>query len=326
MTFTILAAAVLSAGCGGTGMSPNAPTAIGVSSAVQEARSTTVPDIFRKGIYVGEGYVGEGAAIYGYAINKQRVRGPKCTVKGTNYLNTVEVDGAGNLMVPNGGSRTVTVFKGPEMCGPELGSFNDSYGQPSDVASNNASTGTIAVANIFDSSGAGSISVCTLSVGCTKNLTNSNMFEVASDAMAKNGDCWASASNSVGTATLTYFKRCTGPGQPATGWRNTYYGGLTIDIHGYLVALDAFLSQLWIYKGCNPTCTLVAGPFTLRGDSVYASLNEKSTQLAAADFSDGDVDVYAYSLKGLKYEYSFNNGLRNSDEVAGVAFNPRSKE
>ncbi|MGA7353893.1 MAG: hypothetical protein WBW76_00545, partial [Candidatus Cybelea sp.] len=114
--------------------------------------------------------------------------------------------------------------------------------------------------------------------------------------------------------------------QPATGWRNTYYGGLTIDIHGYLVALDAFLSQLWIYKGCNPTCTLVAGPFTLRGDSVYASLNEKSTQLAAADFSDGDVDVYAYSLKGLKYEYSFNNGLRNSDEVAGVAFNPRSKE
>jgi hypothetical protein len=319
LTFSILAGAIGIAGCG-AGVSPNAPVASGVSSVAHEARSTTVPDAFRKGIYVAS-----GGTIYGYAVNKQRVRGPKCTVKGMNYLNAVEVDGVGNLMVPSGGSRTVTVFKGPEMCGPELGSFNDSYGQPSDVASNDAATGTIAVANIFDSSGAGSISVCTLSGGCTKNLTNANMYEVASVAMAKNGDCWASASNSVGTATLTYFKRCAGAGQAATGWKSTYYGGLTIDIHGYLAALDAFASQLWIYKGCNPSCTLVAGPFTLHGDSVYASLNKNSTLLAAADYSDGTVDVYAYSLTGLKYEYSCcSAGI--SKTVGGVAFNPRSKE
>jgi hypothetical protein len=320
LTFSVLAAAIATAACGGTGISPNTPMASGASSPVQEARGTTVPDVFRKGIYVGDGTV-----IYGYAVSKQRVRGPKCTEKGMNYLNTVEVDGVGNQMVPNGGSRTVTVFKGPEMCGPELGSFNDSYGQPSDIASNNAVTGTIAVANVFDTSGPGSISVCTFSAGCTKNLTNSNMYEVASVAMAKNGDCWASASNSIGTATLTYFKRCAGAGQAATGWKSTYYGGLTIDIHGYLVALDAFASQLWIYKGCNPSCTLVAGPFTLHGDSVYASLNKNSTLLAAADYSDGTVDVYAYSLTGLRYEYSCCwAGVSNV--LGGVAFNPRSKE
>jgi hypothetical protein len=319
LTFSILAAAVLSAGCGGTGMSPNTPMTSDASSAVQEARSTTVPDVFRKGVYVGDGTV-----IDGYAVNKQRVRGPKCTVKGMSYLNTVEVDGVGNLMVPNGGSKTVSVFKGPEMCGPELGSFNDPYGAPSDVASNNAVTGTIAVANVFDTSGPGSISVCTFSAGCTQNLTNANMYEVASVAMAKNGDCWASASNSVGTASLTYFKRCAGAGQAATGWRNTYYGGLTIDIHGYLVAIDAFTPEVWIYKGCNPSCTLVAGPFTLHGDSLYASLNKDSTLLAAADYSVGQVDVYAYSLTGLTYEYSCCGNV--STGVGGVAFNPRSKE
>jgi hypothetical protein len=319
LTFSVLAAAIATAACGGTGISPNTPMASGASSPVQEARSTTVPDVFRKGIYVAEGTV-----IYGYAANKQRLRGPKCTVKGTSYANAVAVDGAGNLMVPNGGDRSVTIFKGPEMCGPELGSFNDSYGQPSGAASNNAATGMIAVANIFDSSGAGSIAVCTLSGGCTKNLTNSNMYEVAGVAMARNGDCWGSATNSVGAATLTYFKRCTGAGQAATGWRNAYYGGLAVDIHGYLVALDAFAPQLWIYKGCNPSCTLVAGPFTLHGDSVYGSLNENSTQFAAADYGDEQIDVYAYSLTGLKYEYSF--GVGGISDALGVAFNPRSKE
>jgi hypothetical protein len=320
LTLNFFAGAIVLAGCSGTGISPDASMASGVSAAAQVTHSAGVPDLFRKGIYVAG-----GTAISGYAINKQRVRGPKCTVKGLSYATAVAVDGAGNLMVPDGGSRTVTIFKGPAMCGPELGSFDDSYGQPSDAASSDAVTGSIAVANIFDSSGAGSISLCTFSGGCTKNLTNANMYEVAGVAMAKNGDCWASATNSVGTATLTYFSRCAGPGQAATGWRNAYYGGLTIDSHGYLVALDAFAPQLWIYKGCKPSCTLVAGPFTLHGDSVYGSLNEKSTQLAAADYADGQVDVYAYSLTGLKYEYSFGAGS-SSQEVWGVAFNPRSKE
>ncbi|MGA7355544.1 MAG: hypothetical protein WBW76_08945 [Candidatus Cybelea sp.] len=318
MTFTILAAAVLSAGCGGTGMSPNAPTAIGVSSAVQEARSTTVPDLFRKGIYVAT-----GSAIYGYPANNRHNHQPKCMV-GVEYAGAVAVDGVGNLIVPDGGSRSVTIFKGPEMCGPELGSFNDSYGQPTDAASNNAATGIIAVANIFDGSGAGSISICTLQGGCTKNLTNSNMYEVVGVAMAKDGDCWASATNSVGTATLTFFKSCSGSGQTATGFKNTYYGGLDIDSHGNLVAIDAFTPELWVYKGCNPKCSVVGGPLALHGDTTSGHLNKNSTLFAAGDFSNGDVDIYAYSPTSLKYKYSCCEVT--ASEVFGVAYNPRSKE
>lgn len=321
LTFSILAAAIFIDGCGGAGISPNTPMASGLSSAAQPAHSTTVPDLFRKGLYVSD-----GTAIYGYAVKKQNVRGPKCTIKGTSYFSAVAVDGAGNLLVPEGTSKAVTIFKGPKMCGPELGSFSDSYGQPSDASSSNAATEVIAVANIFDVSGPGSISVCRLSGGCTTNLTNPNMYEVAGVALARNGDCWASAANSVGTATLTFFKGCAGAGQAATGYKNTYYGGLDIDIHGNLVAADAFTPAIWVYKGCNPKCSVVGGPLALHGDSVFCHLNQNSTLFAAADYQNGGVDIYAYSPTKIKYEFSFNNGLSVSDDVFGVAFNPRSKE
>ena len=94
-------------------------------------------------------------------------------------VNDIAVDGKGNLIDPDGGTRTVIVFKGPGMCGPSIGSVSDPYGQPSDAASINAATGTIAVANIFGTSGPGSISLCTLPGGCFANLTNPHMDEVA---------------------------------------------------------------------------------------------------------------------------------------------------
>jgi hypothetical protein len=316
LTFSI-SAAIVFAGCGGS-MSPSAPVTSAASSAAQRPlRGASAPDAFRRGIYVST-----FTAIYGFRINP-RHNHPTCMVKAA-YPGAVAVDALGNLMVPNGGSKSVTIFKGPKMCGPELGSFDDPYGQPSDAASSNAVTGTIAVANIFDTSGPGSISICTFSSGCTKNLTNSNMYEVVGVALATNGDCWASATNSVGTATLTYFKGCSGSGQAATGLKNTYYGGLAIDSHANLVAADAFVPQLWVYKGCNPKCSLVGGPFALKGDSVFVSLNKNSTQLAAGDYSNGEVDVYAYTPTSLTYEYSF--GVGGSSDVEGVAYNPRSKE
>jgi hypothetical protein len=184
-------------------------------------------------------------------------------------------------------------------------------------------TGTIAISNIFDTSGDGSISVCTIS-GCTSNLTNSNMYEVAGVAMAKNGDCWASATDSGGAATLTYFAGCAGAGVTATGFTNTYFGGLDIDKAGNLVSIDAFTPAVRVYKGCNPACTLVGGPFSLFGDAIFGHLNKKSTAFATGDFANGEIDVYNYSPTSVTYRYSFNNGL--SGQVEGAAYNPRSKE
>ncbi len=279
---------------------------------------TIAPATLTTGIYGSQFFT---AVINGY---KNSGAGPICTLA-ASYPNGIAVDGKGNLIDPDGGSRTVIVYKGPGMCGSSLGSVADPFGQPSDATSKNAKTSTIVVGNIFDTSGAGSVSLCTLSGGCS-NLTNSNMYEVAGVAQALNGDCWASASNSAGTATLTYFKRCSGSGQAATGFMNAYYGGLDIDKHGYLVSIDAFAPALWVYKGCNPTCKLVGGPFALHGDAIYGRLNEKSTHLITGDYVNGALDVYKYTPTRLTYQSSITNGLSASGDVEGAAYNPRSLE
>jgi hypothetical protein len=274
------------------------------------------------GIYASQFYA---SIINGYP-HKNTANGPPTCSLSASYPNGIAVDGKGNLIDPDGGTRSVIVYAGPGMCGSEIGSISDPYGQPADASSANAATGEIAVGNIFDTSGAGSISICSISAGCTANLTNSNMYEVAGVAMANNGDCWASATNSLGTATLTYFAGCTGSGEAATGWENTYYGGLDIDASGNLVAIDAFTPALRVYSGCNPACTVVGGPFPLENDSVFGHLNKQSMTFAAGDYANGQIDVYYYSPTSLTYWYSFNNGLDVSDDVEGAAYNPRSRQ
>jgi len=274
------------------------------------------------GIYGSQFFAG---LIAGYP-HKNTANGPPTCTLGASYPNGIAVDGKGNLIDPDGGTRSIIVYAGPGMCGASLGTISDPYGQPSDASGPDASSGNFAVGNIFDTSGAGSISICSISGGCTANLTNSNMYEVAGVAMANNGDCWGSATNSLGTATLTYFAGCTGAGVAATGWANTYYGGLDIDANGNLVAIDAFTPALRVYSGCNPTCTLVSGPFPLNNDCVFGHLNKQSMTFACGDYVNGAIDVYYYSPTSLTYWYSFNNGLGVSDDIEGAAYNPRSRQ
>lgn len=279
------------------------------------------------GIYAAQFY---GTDVFGYPHNNMANGAPTCNVPLGTVVNVQDVgaDSAGNLIVPEGFSNLghqVQVYAGPGLCGSELGFVVDAWGQPDDASSWNAATGNIAVANMYDAGGAGSISVCTLSGGCASNLTNANMYEVAGVVMNKGGDCWASAVTQTGTATLTYFKGCTGAGVAATGFVNTYYGGLDIDNNNNIAAISAFDAKLYVYRGCNPTCTLVGGPFALQGQSMFGKFNKQSMVYVAADFQYGQIDVYHYSLSSLSYWYSFNNGLTASDYVEGVAESPRSR-
>jgi hypothetical protein len=279
------------------------------------------------GIYVSEFY---GTQIYGYPHNNMSNGAPTCTILlGTQTEpQGIAADNAGNLIVPEGYpnlSAQVHVYAGPNLCGPEIGSFQDTYGQPEDASSTNASNGKIAVGNMFDTNGAGSISICTIAGGCTANLTNSNMYEVAGVLMDKAGDCWASAATQSGTATLTYFKHCSGNGQAATGFQNKYYGGLDIDKDKNIVAISSFDAKLYVYKGCKPACTQVGGPYSLQGQTMFGHLNKQSMIFAAADYQYGQIDVYQYSTSGITYIYSFNNGLNATDMVEGVAESPRSE-
>lgn len=264
--------------------------------------------------------------VFGYQVNNLKNNPPTCEVS-TGYagVDDIAADVKGDLMITELDSTRVLVLRGPKMCGPELGSISDPYG-PTDVASLDARHGTIIIGNLIDggSNPAGSVSVCTLSGGCTLNLKNPAMFEVAGVALAKNGDCWASAQNESRTATLTYFKGCSGTGQEATGYQNSYLGGLDIDNFGNIVSIN--LTEVSVYSGCNPACTLVGGPFSLQGHATFGHVNHDSTLLATADNQFGQVDVYHYKPTKVTYWYSFSNGLNPSYILEGAAFTPRSRE
>jgi hypothetical protein len=319
-------AAFLAVGCAGG--APPGVSAPGVSAPSAVARPEfdpgrpgILPDSFRRGIYAGESF---GTTILGYRANNSGNRSPICTLR-SGYASAIAADGDGNLIDPDGGSDSIVIFKGPKMCGRKLGSIDDPYGRPTDASSVHAATGTIAVANVFNGSGA-SIAVCTLSGGCTKNLRVGSMVEVAGVALAANGDCWASATNSSGVARLAYFKGCSGSGKTATGFQNSYYGGLDIDGQGHLLAISSFDAKLYVYKGCNPACSLFGGPYSLQGEAAFGHLNKRSTEFAAADFASGSIDVYGYAQKSLTYRYSFNNGLNSSLGVQAVTYNFRAEE
>jgi len=262
----------------------------------------------------------------GYRSKSGRPR-PYCKVNGIGFADRVSVDAAGNLMVPDSFAGSITVFRGPRMCGRKLGSFQDRYGQPLDAASIDAATGRIAIANIFGNSGNGSISVCTIAHGCRRNLTNSNMVQVAGVAMANNGDCWASAVNSSFVSTLTFFKHCGGTGQLSSGYRNKAYGGLEIDTQGNILSISwsAYGSELYVYQGCHPRCKLIGGPFKLKLQTMTGHLSENGTTFATAVYQHARIDIYKYTPTNLTYQYSFTDGL-SGGTTAGVAFTPRSKE
>ncbi|HYL26728.1 MAG TPA: hypothetical protein VEW74_02775 [Candidatus Nitrosotalea sp.] len=277
------------------------------------------------GLYVGQFY---STNILAYAHQNSSNGPPTCAIPNVLFPNDVASDDKADVIDPDGGSKTIMVFKGHGKCGSLLGTINDPYGQPVDASSQNAQTGTIAVANLFSTfQGGGTISLCTLSGGCTSNLTNSNMYEVIGVAMSRGGDCWATSYDSGGTPWLTYFAGCAGAGQTATGWSNSSPGGLDIDKSGNIVSLDPGSASVDVYSGCNPTCTLVAGPIALQGEAVYGHVNRQSMALATADVQNGQIDVYDYDIpSSISYEFSFNNGLTASDEVLGVAYAPRSHE
>jgi hypothetical protein len=286
-----------------------------------------------KGIYVS---TFGGTDLYGFPKNNAGNGPSTCTVSPTASVNNFGVDNSGNLMVPNAffvssvEERVINVY-GPGMCGPLLGTITDPYGQPSDASAVSATTGNIAVGNIFDISTAGSVSVCTLaSATCSTNLTNPAMYEVGGVAMAANGDCWADAISSADVASLVYFAGCSGAGVVATGFVNPFYGGVDIDGKGNLVTVSLFgksftlPSVVYVYSGCNPTCTLISTT-PLTGENIFGHLGKQSLRFVTPNLESADVEVYKYRPSGLTLNYSFTGGLPcSTDECEAAAYSPSS--
>jgi|HubBroStandDraft_5_1064220.scaffolds.fasta_scaffold04929_2 hypothetical protein len=319
----ITAAAALLVGCGGS-------QPIGTPGAMPQISPIRVtPDKHEKNDVVGVyGSPDYSSTINGYKGTDPKNGPPICSLKAAGMVNDIAVDSKGNLIVPEVTAYTrsigdTTVYEGPKLCGRKLGSVQDNVSKsaPSDVASLNAATGTIAVANGYSYTfyEQGSISVCTLKGGCTRNLTNPNMHFVVGVALAKDGDCWATGRNYDSKPVMIYFKGCKGSGQLAAGWKNVAPGGLDIDAKGNIVSVDASAAELWIYRGCNPACTVVGGPFALNSKSrtTYGHLNSAGTEFIAGNYVySGGLDIYKYSTKGLTYERSITNGLMGSTAAA----------
>jgi hypothetical protein len=248
----------------------------------------------------------------------------------------IAVDRKGDLFVPGGTSgNTITVFAGPGLCGPKVASIADPYGDPVVPAADPNSVSEKIVVGTDDTTFSSSVSVCTLSDGCTSNLTNPNISNVAGVAIARNGDCWGVGLGRYPSTqpSLVYFAHCQGHGVLASGFQNQFGGKVDIDDNGNLISLSSpggaisdSYSLLYIYSGCNPACTLVRRPFPLFGVSDSFHLDGRSKRFVAADIQYNQLDVYSYSTNSIEYKYSINNGLSPGGFVAGAAFSPESKE
>ncbi len=314
---SICATGAFLAGCGGS-QSMGATAAMPQHPVHGISAPTTV-----KGIYMSDESGLENRTVFGFTQKNRKNKPPFCTLE-TGAGGEVAVDNKGDVMLATGDAQ-LYVFKGPAMCGSQLGAI-DTNGITLDAASADAATGKIVVGNFqtINPSGNADIQICSLAGGCSAELTNPKMNELAGVALSKKGDCWGSGLSGR-VATLTYFKRCSGSGQTATGFKNKFSGGLDIDKDGNLVSIDQG-QGFWVYKGCNPTCKVVGGPFPYEGGTTYGHLNEDSTALVAADWQYSQADVYAYSPTKITYKYSFNNGLSSHYGVSGAAYNPRSKQ
>jgi hypothetical protein len=329
-------ALVILSGCAGG--SPSAAGAIPYSrefegNGAAPFHRTPAPDAAKSGIYVS---ALNDVLVFGFKSNYRRGRGPMCTIyTGRIYPRGIAADAHGNLIVTRTFDDSVAVYRGPGVCGRKLGEFRDPYGPPMTVASLNAATGTIVLGNAHFRGhlgrDVGGVVICTLQRGCTEKLKSPNITGYAwGVALAKNGDCWLTSENSGSTgAAMTYWKGCTGVGQPVTGFQNAWYGSLSIDKQGNLVSID-FLGgasgQLWVYSGCNPACTLVGGPFALEGNPLVGALNATGDTFGVIETSavtlGGYVDIYKYTPTKLTYEYSFDSSFAPVADPIGFAYSP----
>jgi hypothetical protein len=300
----VFACSLFIVGCGDRSITASSQLYRGGNAEVSKALS---------GFYVNNAVA---TTIYGYKEPNRDDGSPACTIRGLLGVERVALDQSANVIVPDGNSHVVMIYRGPNLCGRLLGSIVDQWGQPVDAASFDAATGTIFVADLSDGSGThqGSIVRCTLAKGCGDRLTNPKLGGVISIALARSGDCWALTANSTGpNLALWYFKACEGSGERSSDFSARQSGNLDVDSAGNVVVIyqSSFPGYkhvfVTVYHGCDPHCERIGGPFVLGGGPGCGHLSKDSASLAIAigNASVNKVDVYKYSPAALTYSYSF---------------------
>jgi hypothetical protein len=325
----------LLAACSANGIVPSsAPAGAGIVLQGMHSPDHQQPlSVAMRAIYVAE-INPTSNNIFGFPKNNSDNGPPTCSLSTGNNVNDIDTDQAGNIIVPNGSSG-INIYAPPALsgeCGTLLGTISDSYGKAGSAASLDAVHGTIVVGNL--EGGSSAIVTCTLSSLTCRPMTSPGMYAFGGVAMDRSGNCYADATDTRGLIAVWYYAGCTGRGSERVLTASTWFGGISIDNHGNLVALSIYNyppygpSKVAVYSGCSTgTCKLVGGPFTLQGKSVFGHLSRQNEQWVTVDLTTSMVKVYNYTGHGtgLTFGYSFNNGLSCATNLCySAAFGPSS--
>jgi len=346
------AAAVLLAGCSGSGHAGTAGNLVPDSVARQQVRQTgpfarplslldllppdrTAPSqslVFETGfqpdgaqrLAVTEyGPPSSGASQFNiYAVPDKKNVAPTCTTTTYAGLNSLGVDSKHTVWLPDGATDTVVTL--PEgSCDAGTFTLNEPNGQPADVAFGKKDT--VFISDIAgNNSTAGSISVYPKGkTSPTSSLTNPNVFLSFGIAADKAGDVFQTYESSASAFGILEFAGGAGSGSAVTVKGISVPIGITFDKTQRLLVADAGLNDVLVYappyNGKSPAVTIA-----LKGSPVIAKLDAANKNLYVTDRTNGTVDVYSYPAG--KYEYSISNGLSASDDPTGVAVDPASTE
>jgi hypothetical protein len=290
-------------------------------SSVQQAKNVQVHTLGRSASSEAAVYVSfpedySGPVIEALKPGKKKLVA-ECTISesGTAYPLGLTTDSQGNLYAANSRADTVTVYA--PGC-QYTATISDPNPAPIDVAVNGS---TVYIASQYGPTryeSLASIAVCSVTSGCTSELTNSDMYGINAITLDKNGNLYVSGGGAPGDGLghiLFEFPHGQMPGT-VLGTDEPIGGGLQFDKHGNLISTyeDSNPNSLTVLSGCPSACQ-VHGPFPLAGagDDEFLTLNRSNTTLDITDdgylsgtsYSAQTIDVYSYrGTAGVTYKRS----------------------
>jgi hypothetical protein len=284
------------------------------------------PAVVKPQMYVSQ--YGQAASLEGqvndYGPTNKKNKKPLCIDPDLNEVNGIEVDSSNELWIPMETLQGVSqvVSQAPH-CGKAGVTLTDPNGEPADIAWNTKSGITYVSDIVSNGSNAGDISV--YPKGATSpnsKLTYSGVFVSVGVAVDSKGNVYQSyfSSLSGGAGGVVEFAGGKMPGKPlkTVSQTVTVPGTITLDKNDNMIITNQTTDTLYVYA--PPYTKAPTSSFSLQGQSVQCSLNKAATDIACADASLNEVDVYAWPAG--TYQYSFNKGLNPSTQAIGIAQDP----
>jgi len=302
------AAALATAGCGGGAGTSVTPSYI--QPAAQHARPAwwrEAPATARAGVYVAQANGAGDGIVFGYGTQNRRNAEPACSIDGQSFQQTqIAADRIGRLYLPHTSTSSIQVYA--PRCGKLLHSISDPGGSDISVAVDGVK---------FYAAGGTHVSSCSVK-GCTNNLSDSSIFQLASVAVDHSGNVWASYYNQSFAPSLIVWVKASMPGRVLSGYVNPNTpGALIFDRHDNLISVETIFPDAFLYS-CNAATASCINTNTiqLHAGSAFGSLNAKNTDIQITDYANDAVDVYAYP--SFTYKYSYDSGLMSTFSVEGI--------